>query len=264
MTANMKRSLSKELFDRVQQQLNCQARRHSTGAAHRAVKAPLTGKLFDAAGEPMSPAFSRGRASVFTATMCPPRCSRAEHQIRSASSAFLRAPWTPWSKDWSDAGCRQHDRRSIFFRPFDCVKMDFRLDMPSELAATFRRAIRYGNSHSLIAAFMPRPSPGRASAPRRQAADRRRHQNVASRSRPDRRLAQGPRHGWQTSRVANCGNGSSVALRTRTAPAWLSSRPTCKRDILAGHQPPTLTLEKLRHIDIPLCWGEQRKVLGWS
>jgi site-specific DNA recombinase len=53
--------VEKELFDRVQQQLDCQARRHKSADAHPAVKAPLTGKLFDAAGEPMSPAFSRGR-----------------------------------------------------------------------------------------------------------------------------------------------------------------------------------------------------------
>jgi hypothetical protein len=40
--------------------------------------------------------------------------------------------------------------------------------------------------------------------------------------------------------------------------------PDIQRDILAGHQPPTLTLEKLRHTDIPLCWTQQRKMLGWS
>jgi hypothetical protein len=40
--------------------------------------------------------------------------------------------------------------------------------------------------------------------------------------------------------------------------------PDLQRDILAGHQPPTLTLEKLRHMDIPLCWREQRRALGWT
>lgn len=40
--------------------------------------------------------------------------------------------------------------------------------------------------------------------------------------------------------------------------------PDLQRDILSGQQPPTLTLERLRHTDIPLCWSKQRAVLGWA
>jgi hypothetical protein len=40
--------------------------------------------------------------------------------------------------------------------------------------------------------------------------------------------------------------------------------PDIQRDILAGRQPPSLTLEKLRHIEIPLCWDQQRRAFGWS
>ena len=40
--------------------------------------------------------------------------------------------------------------------------------------------------------------------------------------------------------------------------------PDLQRDILAGHQPPSLNLERLRQIDIPLCWKQQRQALGWS
>jgi hypothetical protein len=43
------------LFDRVQQMLDTNARRHRSIADRRLVKAPLTGKLFDALGNPMSP-----------------------------------------------------------------------------------------------------------------------------------------------------------------------------------------------------------------
>jgi hypothetical protein len=39
--------------------------------------------------------------------------------------------------------------------------------------------------------------------------------------------------------------------------------PDLQRDILAGHQPPTLTLEDLRNLEIPLCWKQQRRTLGW-
>jgi hypothetical protein len=39
--------------------------------------------------------------------------------------------------------------------------------------------------------------------------------------------------------------------------------PDLQRDILTGHQPPALTLEELRCADIPPCWNEQRRALGW-
>jgi len=39
--------------------------------------------------------------------------------------------------------------------------------------------------------------------------------------------------------------------------------PDLQRDILAGRQPRSLNLERLRKMDIPLAWSEQRKVLGW-
>ena len=39
--------------------------------------------------------------------------------------------------------------------------------------------------------------------------------------------------------------------------------PDLQRDILAGRQPPTLSLETLRQVEIPLCWQQQRRVLGW-
>ena len=50
------------LFERVQVRLDAQVRRHGTNAKQRGQKAPPTGKLFDAAGEPMSPAASRGKS----------------------------------------------------------------------------------------------------------------------------------------------------------------------------------------------------------
>jgi len=50
------------LFESVQQHLDANARRHRARARGRAAQALLTGKLFDAAGEPMSPTTSRGNS----------------------------------------------------------------------------------------------------------------------------------------------------------------------------------------------------------
>lgn len=51
-----------DLAERVQAMLDANARRHHAAADHRIVRAPLVGKLFDAAGEAMSPTFSRGKS----------------------------------------------------------------------------------------------------------------------------------------------------------------------------------------------------------
>ena len=39
--------------------------------------------------------------------------------------------------------------------------------------------------------------------------------------------------------------------------------PKLQKDILMGLQPPTLTLEALKTIEIPIGWNDQRKALGW-
>jgi len=39
--------------------------------------------------------------------------------------------------------------------------------------------------------------------------------------------------------------------------------PCLQLDILNGRQPPTLTLEALKQIDIPIDWTKQRQALGW-
>ncbi len=39
--------------------------------------------------------------------------------------------------------------------------------------------------------------------------------------------------------------------------------PDLQHDILTGRQPLSLNLEKLRYLEIPLCWSKQRELLGW-
>jgi site-specific DNA recombinase len=54
--------IEQDLFDRVQQHLDGNARRHKATTATRRGKALLVGKLFDASGEPMSPTTARGKS----------------------------------------------------------------------------------------------------------------------------------------------------------------------------------------------------------
>ncbi|MBX7528637.1 recombinase family protein [Qipengyuania vesicularis] len=54
--------VEKDLFERVQAHLSRNARRSRQRTQTRIAKAPLTGKLFDESGEPMSPTFSCGKS----------------------------------------------------------------------------------------------------------------------------------------------------------------------------------------------------------
>jgi len=49
------------LFDQVQDQLDANSQKRIKGQQRSVARSPLTGRLFDAAGEPMSPTFSRNR-----------------------------------------------------------------------------------------------------------------------------------------------------------------------------------------------------------
>jgi len=54
---------------------------------------------------------------------------------------------------------------------------------------------------------------------------------------------------------------ASPYLRKLVRMAFLAAE--LQRDILAGRQPPDLSLEKLIRMDIPHGWAEQRRILGW-
>lgn len=59
--------------------------------------------------------------------------------------------------------------------------------------------------------------------------------------------------------VAQAAGHSTSYIRTRAPLAFLS--PRIQKHILAGTQPPDLTLERLVRSKIPLCWHEQERLL---
>jgi site-specific DNA recombinase len=252
------------LFDRVQQQLDCQARRHSIAAARQAVKAPLTGKLFDAAGEPMSPAFSRGRNRrlyrYYVSASLQQGGASDRNRVQRMSASALETAIEELVRRWLPKAASPVDiPLSIRLREDGLL-----LDMPGELAADISaglsdaQAIIHSSRDSCRVA-VPLALPLRGGKRLIVAGTRT--------SRPDRVLIAGLRKAH-----AMVGKRRGLPM-VATAPASRYERellrlaflaPDLQRDILAGHQPPTFTLEKLRHLDIPLCWKRQRKVLGWS
>ncbi|MDA0820705.1 MAG: hypothetical protein O3C52_10080 [Proteobacteria bacterium] len=67
---------------------------------------------------------------------------------------------------------------------------------------------------------------------------------------------------WSNGRPSLASSPASIYDRQILRLALLA--PDLQTDILAGRQPPTLTLEALKTIAIPVCWKAQREALGWN
>jgi site-specific DNA recombinase len=256
--------VERELFDRVQQQLDCQARRHSNAAAHRSVKAPLTGKLFDAAGEAMSPAFSRGRSQrlyryYVSASLQQGGASDKNLVQRIPANALERLVEDLVRRWLPKANSPLEIPLSISLRE-DGLLFDLPGDLAADISARLSDAEAIIHSSSVSCRIAVSLSLQLRGGKRLIVAGTRT-------SHPDRVLIAGLR---KAHAMTSRSRGLPIVA---TAPASRYERellrlaflaPDLQRDILAGHQPPTLTLEKLRHIDIPLCWRRQHEVLGWS
>jgi DNA invertase Pin-like site-specific DNA recombinase len=256
--------VDKQLFDRVQEQLDRQARRHSSASDHRVMKAPLTGKVFDAAGAPMCPSFSRGRKRrlyryYVSASLQQGGNADADAIQRISANALeaivgqLMSRWLP------KLGSPLDIPRSIRVRSDGLL-----IDMPGDCAADIASKVTCGeaiihSTRALCRVEVPIALPMRGGK-RLIVAGRRT-------SRPDRVLIAGLRKAHSMvsqNRKLPVVTAAPVSRYERELLRLAFLAPDLQRDILAGHQPPTLTLEQLRHMAIPLCWGEQRKVLGWS
>lgn len=256
--------VAKELFEQVQQQLDGQARRHRARGERTTARAPLTGRLFDAEGEPMTPAFSRGKSGrVYHYYVS----ASLQQGGRSPSDVVKRLPapafemllldvvqrWLPCEKQPLDLliSVRLEERGLLIELPSNLVgELAARLSEGERIVHSTRQSCRIevplslplrGGQRLIIAGTRP-SKPDRTLI----AALRKAHKmTLLSRGQPVLEAAPGSRYDREILRLA-----------------FLA--PDMQRDILAGHQPPTLTLEALRHIDIPLCWKQQRRALGWT
>jgi site-specific DNA recombinase len=253
-----------DLFDRVQGRLDSQARRHRAAGEQRAVKAPLTGKLFDAFGEPMSPTFSRGKSGrlyryYVSASLQQGGKQQDDDTIRRLPAVQfekligeLAARWMPSTRTPLELplSVRLRDRELLIDMPHDLASdIAHRLGDGERILHTSRQACRVAvplllplrGGKKIITAGARASKPDRALI----AALRKAHRMVAL------------RRGLPVIATAPASRYDREVLRL----AFLA--PDLQRDILAGRQPPTLSLETLRQVEIPLCWRRQRRVLGW-
>ncbi|MEL1251187.1 recombinase family protein [Aurantiacibacter gilvus] len=253
-----------DLFARVQRHLAANTRRHSGSTEQRTARAPLTGKLFDTTGEPMSPTTSRGKSGrkyryYVSASLQQGRNLGGDAVRRLSASTIERiagetlARWLPQERSPLDhlVSLRLHaegllfelahvhparlstqlsDDERLLHEHGDCATVLFPLAMPLRGG---KRLVMRGTNRAA------QPDPVLIAALRRA------HAMLAS------------ERGQPVMRTAPASPYERMILRL----AFLA--PAIQRDILQGRQPAEFNLELFKKIGLPLAWSEQRAALGW-
>ncbi|MBX7500441.1 recombinase family protein [Qipengyuania sp. YG27] len=253
-----------DLFERVQRSLAANARRHRGKSDRRMAKAPLTAKLFDAAGEPMSPTFSQGKSGkayrYYVST------SLQQGVAASGSDRVRRIPAAAIERLLRLAVERWTDREADTFRTVRETRicdqgLAVRLQEvdPAHIALRLsgdERILNSGKTSCMV--LLPVRFPLRGGSRQIQQGKRscspdpiliaalRRAHRMIERERGLPALSAAP---------------SSPYDRFILQLALLA--PSIQRDILEGRQPVDLSLEKLRRITVPLAWSAQPAALGY-
>ena len=257
--------VDRQVFDQVQALLDANSRRHRAIAKSKRSRAPLTGKLFDADGEPMSPTFSRGKSGRAYRYYV---SASLQQGARSTDQSVKRLPAAAIERLVSKAGGRwlrgidpvlEQITEVRLAREGLAIKLE-NVD-PALIAlhlAGDERMVHAARSQCTV--LLPVAFPlrgGRKSigaGARRDchpdpvliAALRRAHQ-MLDRERGMPTLSSAPQSPYDRSILR-------LALLA----------PAIQRDITAGRQPASLTLEKLKGLVIPLAWSEQPEALGFE
>jgi hypothetical protein len=254
------------IFDQVQTMLDAQVRRHRNKASTRKIKAPLTGKLFDPVGEPMSPTTSRGKSGgtyryyVSASLQQGARPAGSDlvqrvsaTEIEKVISEAVRL-WEPTAGDAfaivrsvriSERGLqvavgKSHAASVVTRLAADETILDRSADMVTILLP-IRFATR-GSKQQIVPANSRPPQPDQVLI----SALRKAHVMLRT------------ERGLPVMETAPDSPYDRNILRL----AFLA--PDIQRAILAGRQPLQLNLENLKKTAIPLAWSQQRKVLGFG
>ncbi|WP_423141657.1 recombinase family protein [Parablastomonas sp. CN1-191] len=254
--------MDRDLFDAVQGKLDANARRHGAKAGARLVRAPLTGKLFDANGEPMSPAFSRGQRGkayrYYVSSSLQQGARSIDGIAQRVPAAVIEALLTECLARWGQPGAIDAIGRVDIVQ--GGVVITLKGDRAAEVAPRLResdRVIRASRSKTVaqVDAVIQRRG-GRCEIASPGARTERRDPSLIGALRRGHKML--VRRGG-VSHVEEA--PASLYERRILRLAFLS--PRIQADILAGRQPAAINLERLTKADIPLLWTEQEQVLGW-
>ena len=252
------------LFDKVQTQLDAQARRHRAAPKRRVARSPLTGKLFDANGEPMTPSFSRGSKGKHYRYYVSASLQQGGKPVADITQRVPASEIENLAREFasrvSNAKKQSLDYvTSVHLQP-DQIQIDLSSDAlngtPSKLESG--ETILFENkqvTRFAIAISLPKRGGQCTIVPSQTRKPRVDKTLVASLRKAHQMLK--TKNGMPLVEQAPASPHESKILRM----AFLA--PGIQSDIMKGLQPPSLNLQKLKQIHIPLCWNEQRAALGW-
>lgn len=258
--------VSEELFDRVQKLLAAQAPRRRATKELRFDRSPLAGKLFDDSGEIMTPSFAKGRSGKFYRYYVSASLQQGGKHVDDGIVRRVSGPAIEGVLAEIIIGLVPICPAPLNLLTAVRLSRDgLLLDLPVKLASDIASRLSLGETiihmdRETVRIRVPLAFPLRGGK-RTVVAGRNRSAN------PDLKLIAALR---RANDMIDRHRGMPLISTAPVSPherkilrlAFLA--PELQRDILAGHQPPSLNLERLRQIEIPLCWKQQHKVLGWS
>ena len=252
-----------ESFERVQQHLATNRVTRSAAAERRTERARLSGRLFDEAGEPMSPAHSRGRSGRLYRYYVSSSLQRGGmsksilHRVAASAIEQLVTSTLERLLPGIDGDRALH---AIHLRP-DAIDLVLPAKLSRIVAAKIEGDEQAAMRDQQCVVTLPIAFPlrgGRRSIAygRPDAADY------------DATLITALRKAHAL--VDRDASGHPLITAAPTSPyerrlirlAFLA--PDIQQAILAGRQPRTLNLQKMVHQDLPIAWTQQREALGFS
>ncbi len=258
--------LDANLFEAVQRQLDANARRHAAKRDHVA-RAPLTGRLFDADDQPMSPTFSYGRKGKLYRYYVSAPLQQGQRR-REDDQAIRRVPAAALEARLAGIVCRVAPSQTP--DPLDCLirveihEGTLQLLMPVRLLPAVRGRLAEGEQverdpvdASRLCLTLPvcmRLRGGRTWI----------LGGAKPETRPDPVLIKALRSAHSmigrdcSGRPVLDAAPGSPYLRRLVRLAFLA--PDLQRAILEGRQPPDLTLGQLMQAPMPILWADQARL----
>jgi len=256
------------LFEAIQAELDAHARRHA-GRGNRVARAPLTGRLFDGDGQPMSPAFAYGRGGKLYRYYVSAPLQQGEPR-RAGDDAIRRV-----RADALETLLREVVNRIAPAHASEDLNLLARIEihanslqllMPLRHLPAVRTRLADGEH---VETDPVDPSRLRLAIPIRARFHGGRTAITAGAdpaARPDATLVRALRAAHAMVVRDSAGNPMVEAApespyrRRLVRLAFLA--PDLQRAILAGRQPPGLSLARLMEGRMPLLWSEQAELLG--
>jgi len=253
------------LFDAVQAKLDGTARRHQLAAEGRTVRSPLVGKIVDDAGDLMSPTFSQGRGGriyryyVSTSVQQGAKPDRGS-LVQRISGPTIEALLTDCITRWLPRA----DSPLELLISVRLRQVGLLIDMPAQYARDIasniiapERIVHTDAKAIRIEVPMTLPLRGGRPIVITGAPRTARHDPILIGALRKAHAMLERERGMPIMGTAPTSPYDRKVLRLALID------PALQRDILAGHQPPSLNLERFLQVEVPLAWKGQRQALGW-